>query len=101
MEIARGFRATTLDEVVEMDPSLKDYCDWRRRALEKKAKQHRQSPSQRHAADGPPSVALSGGAQYSTLQAAATKLRECGIDECPELRRLEAMKARLAALQDF
>lgn len=71
-------------KAVEMDPTLRDYCEWRRRALEKKARQRQ--------------LELTGDAATKGLQDAAVKLRGCGMAESSEVQRLEAMKVRLASL---
>ena len=69
-----------------MDPTLRDYCEWRRRALEKKAKQRHLELAGEHATRG--------------LNEAAVKLRGRGMGNSPEVQRLEAMKVRLASLRD-
>ena len=69
---------------VEVDPELRDYCEWRKAVLQRKKKHHAEETG-----DSPLQRALEFG------DSAVERLSGAGLSHSPEAQRIEDMKARL------
>jgi len=96
-----GGAPPTLRDAVSLDPSLGDYCEWRRRVLQKKERntsvQTGGQSTEERLGDQTLQQALN---LKQAADSAVHKLHACGLNGSKEIERIEAMKMRIARLGD-